>query len=162
MSKYDLITREVLLDIFSYVQGSGEIRWKDNRKRGVKAGDLVGSNKCGYKQTTILGHCFRIHKLVWFLEYGVFPQGHIDHIDGNRSNNHPSNLREVTQQENNHNQRTAKGYYFDKRTQKYKAQIKVDGKVISLGSYLIEQDARNAYLSAKKIYHPTFIPQKQS
>ena len=35
-----------------------------------------------------------IHRIVYILRYGCIPPGlEIDHIDGNRENNHPNNLR---------------------------------------------------------------------
>ena len=115
MNKYDIITEDLLFGLFTYEKGTGELRWRTDRRRGVKAGSLVGERNKGYRQTNILGYCYKVHKLVWFLEHGSFPSGHIDHIDGNKQNNQPENLREVTQQENNHNQRFAKGYYKTKK-----------------------------------------------
>ena len=41
------------------------------------------------------------HRLIYTWFYGFIPEGYeIDHIDGNRDNNHPSNLRAVTHSEN--------------------------------------------------------------
>ena len=39
------------------------------------------------------------------------------------------------------------------RKNRYEAQIKVNNKSIHLGSFDKEEDARQAYLDAKKIYH---------
>ena len=156
MSKNDIVTKELLLTMFLYETGTGELRWRKDGKRGTRAGCIAGSDNNGYLQVNIQGSCFKIHHLVWFLEYGEFPTGHVDHIDGNRRNNSRSNLREVTQQENSHNQRFAKGYYKTK-TGKFRAQIKLNGKVINLGSYDTETEARFVYLEAKKVYHPSFI-----
>ena len=75
----------------------------------------------------------------------------IDHIDRNRINNHINNLRIVTPQQNCFN-RNAKGYYLDKHN-KYVAQIKLNRKIKHLGYYDTEEEAHNAYLEAKKIYH---------
>jgi len=75
-----------------------------------------------------------------------------DHIDGKRSNNSRSNLREVTKQQNNMNTR-AKGYYWHKAVGKWRAYIGLNGKTIHLGYFDIEAEAREAYLSAKAKYH---------
>ena len=80
---------------------------------------------------------------------------YIDHINGVRHDNRRSNLRIVTPQENSHNYPSAKGYYWNKRDRTYQAQIKIDKKLIYLGLYNTEDEARAAYLAAKKIYHPT-------
>ena len=76
----------------------------------------------------------------------------IDHIDRNRKNNNWLNLRIVTNQQNSFNT-SSKGYTWLKKINKYRAQIKVNYKTINLGRYEKEEDARQAYLDAKKIYH---------
>jgi hypothetical protein len=40
------------------------------------------------------------HRLVWFVVHGKFPDGDIDHINGNRSDNRIENLRDVTRRAN--------------------------------------------------------------
>jgi len=76
-----------------------------------------------------------------------------DHIDGNRSNNSRSNLREVTHQQNHMNRTRAKGYCWDKAVGKWRAYIHLNGKRIHLGYFDLESDAREAYEKAKAIYH---------
>lgn len=78
----------------------------------------------------------------------------IDHIDHNKLNNRKSNLRIVTREENNQNNK-AKGYSWDKGNNRWRAQIGLNGKTKLLGLYKTESEARQAYLEAKKIYHPT-------
>ena len=78
----------------------------------------------------------------------------IDHIDGNRINNHISNLRIVSKQQNQFNRTKAKGFHFNKRIKKYQAYIGVNSKMILLGLYTTEEEAHQAYLNAKIIYHP--------
>ena len=52
-----------------------------------------------------------------------------------------------------HRRPNSKGYYLNKDSGKYHAQIKVDNKTISLGQYKEEEDARIAYLDAKEFFH---------
>jgi hypothetical protein len=80
---------------------------------------------------------------------------HVDHIDGNRLNSNLDNLRWVTRSENMQNQRSVKGYCWSKKAEKWQATICVDGKLIYLGYYDTEDEARQAYLDAKKIHHPS-------
>ena len=77
----------------------------------------------------------------------------VDHIDGQKTNNCINNLRLVTNQQNSFNRTTAKGFHFDKQRQKYKAQIRLNGKDIHLGYFSTEAEARASYLSAKLVYH---------
>lgn len=74
----------------------------------------------------------------------------IDHVDGVTTNNHISNLRNVTNQENLFNTR-CKGYCFDRG--KYKAEIQLNGKSIYIGRYDTEAEAREAYLNKKPELH---------
>jgi hypothetical protein len=134
---------------FTYCPVSGEIK-------GV-FGNVITSKQRGYiecrvyyatKPYNVLGH-----RLAWFLHYGTLPINSIDHIDGNKSNNKIDNLRDVTNQENHWNRTTAKGYYWHKSTNKFKGYIHINGKHNYLGLFHTEQEARNAYLKAKEIYH---------
>ncbi len=76
----------------------------------------------------------------------------IDHIDGNRINNNITNLRMVNHQQNSFNT-NAKGYCWVKSRNKYKAQIYFNNKAIFLGYFTTREEAREAYLKAKLIYH---------
>jgi len=79
----------------------------------------------------------------------------VDHKNHNKADNRKSNLRITTQSINQHN-RTAKGYCWDKYANKWKAYIKIPNKKsLHLGLYNTEDEARAAYLEAKKKYHPT-------
>ena len=134
---------------FSYCPVSGEIK-------SVR-GNVITTKTKGYTmvQLIIEGKRYYIcaHRLAWFLHYGTLPINSIDHIDGNRSNNRIDNLRDVTQQQNTFNQTTAKGYCWHKKNNKFQALIGINGKRKHLGYYTTEQEARNAYLKAKEIYH---------
>jgi len=77
----------------------------------------------------------------------------IDHIDHNKLNNSIENLRITNGTGNQQNRKNVKGYYFDKKMNKYQAYIKVNGKNIHLGYYIIEEEARQAHLKGKEKYH---------
>jgi hypothetical protein len=95
----------------------------------------------------------RIHRLMAkaFLS-SYLEELDVDHIDRNRANNKLSNLRMLPKQQNSFNT-SAKGYYWNKVAKKFHAYIKKDGKDIYLGLFDKEEDAREAYLAAKQIYH---------
>jgi hypothetical protein len=100
-----------------------------------------------------------LHRFVYELENGPIPAGlQIDHIDGNRTNNFLCNLRLVTCQQNQWNHTKAKGYCWNKRDQKWMAYIYLNNKKKNLGYYDTEDEARAAYLDAKKIYHVINTP----
>ena len=77
---------------------------------------------------------------------------HKEHEDGIPLDNSIDNLRIVNAQQNTFNQ-NCKGFHFNKRSNKYQAQISVDGERKHLGYYDTAEEAKKAYLNAKLIYH---------
>ena len=69
------------------------------------------ANIDGYKVGRIFGMGFRAHRVIWALETGAWPKDGIDHINGDRSDNRISNLRECTQSQNCRNRGAVKGRY---------------------------------------------------
>ena len=147
------LTTDMLHELLEY--NDGKLFWKVSRGR-VKAGSEAGvlqSN--GYVRVKLNSKSYQAHRLVYMLVHGHIPNNlYIDHIDGNKSNNRIENLRTVTHQENLHNMRNAKGYYKHP-CGKWCAQIHRDGTVLNLGLFTHEEEAREAYLEAKKKYHPS-------
>ena len=96
----------------------------------------------GYRGGGIFGKAYSAHRVIWLLHTGSFPLHHIDHINGDRSDNRISNLRAATRTENNRNRRIpnnntsgAMGVIWSKQDQKWRAQIKVDGRKRHLGYF---------------------------
>ena len=56
-------------------------------------------------------------------------------------------------QQSRFRRQSARGYYWNKEHGRYQAQIKVDGRNIFLGRYSTPQEARTAYLAARKKYY---------
>jgi hypothetical protein len=117
---------------------------------------IKGKNSKGYIQCNI-GTGKNIvsigaHQLAWFLYHNEVPNV-IDHIDRNPLNNKMYNLRNVNLQINQFNRIDGKGYRFHKRDKIWTAHISLNSKQKHLGTFQNEQEARQAYLDAKKIYH---------
>lgn len=129
--------------------------------RFKKNGDLklvknINNNGTGYNQISCNNKLFLRHRIIayTFLNLDINDTvKQVDHVDCNRLNNCVTNLRVVTNTQNNWNRSTTKGYCFIKKTNKWKAQIMLNNKNIYLGYFNAEQDARTAYLKAKDIYH---------
>ena len=147
-------------DEIVYVNRFGELwRWKRHRNRTAPK-----FNKCnnkpnksdGYVQPGINGKKVFQHRIIAAVFLGLDIHDtkiEVDHRNGIRHDNRLENLRLVNHQENNFNQTKALGYYWNKQKNKWHARICLNGKDKHLGYYDNEEDARNAYLDAKKIYH---------
>lgn len=65
------------------------------------------TNEHGYYRLKFNGRYTKVHRVVWLWMTKSWP-GEIDHIDGNRTNNRWSNLREVSRKDNGRNLRPRK------------------------------------------------------
>lgn len=125
---------------------------KAGRTAGYKASD-------GYIRIMVDGKNYMAHRLAWLYVNGSWPEEMIDHIDGVRSNNAISNLRNV---DNSMNMQNLKAARKDNSTgvlgveflqNKYRAAIKIGGKKKHLGYFSTKELALGAYLSAKRKHH---------
>ena len=88
----------------------------------------------------------------------------VDHIDNNRTNNHITNLRWATNKENNQNASLSgknksgvKGVSFHLKTQKWAANITINGKQICLGYFINKDEAVNIRVQRAKDEFGEFI-----
>lgn len=126
--------------------------------RVMKNGDMKyckGANCNGYLTICLNYKLYYYHRIIYYAFKGFDienPLILIDHINSINNDNRIENLRTSTNQQNNFN-KNAKGYYWNKRDNKWQAQIQLNGKNIFLGYFNNEEDAHNAYLKSKEIYH---------
>lgn len=163
------LVREEAEKFLRYDPETGNFYWLGNRRGGVRAGDIAGSkNTHGYIVIVHKMKTYLAHRLAFVFMQGKYPDKHVDHIDGNKTNNKWANLRLATNAENmqnrlaNSNSLTKKvgvsKYGSSCRAKKqWRAKIVVNGKPIHLGSFYSEDEAAQAYAEAKKKYH-TFNP----
>ena len=112
-------------------------------------------NHNGYNHVNIPGKQVLRHRMIAFCFHGLNiddPTAQVDHISRDRIENIADNLRIVTHQQNHFNM-GGKGCTWDKTRGKWRAQIKINGKTINLGRFDREEEAHQAYLDAKAIYH---------
>lgn len=86
--------------LFSYDPETGHI-FRTKCRGGVRADIRAGTVTAnGYRKITFMGRLYREHRLAWWLHYGRWPDGDIDHINGVRDDNRIANLREATRSQN--------------------------------------------------------------
>jgi len=156
------LTIERLHELLSYSPETGIFIWKSSNRYRV-AGAVAGTT-CprGYVSIGISGKIYKAHRLAWAYVFGTWPKGQIDHIDRDKSNNRIQNLRDVDQSTNQENRSVPRAdnklghvgvsMWTDGRPG-FKAQIKVKGKVLYIGTFPTAEAAETAYLEAKNMHH---------
>ena len=155
------LEREYLKSILDYEPETGIFRWKESLNNRVRMGAEAGTlRKDGYRRIKINGKNYFGHRLAWLSVYGKFPTKFIDHINGDKSDNRITNLRDVTRQQNQFNRGKTrnntsgyKGVSFYKHAKKFAARIKIDGKLKYLGLFDSKEEASDAYKRAAKELH---------
>ena len=146
---------------FSYDAETGLVTTKTCR-RNLTIGQTIGTkDRQGYLVTSLYKEPIKVHRLAWALSCGSWPQGMIDHINGDTSDNRLCNLRVVTNAQNKQNigksSANKSGYLgvsFHKKSGKWAANIKVMGAAKYLGIFDCPKAASEAYLAAKRELHP--------
>lgn len=137
-----------------YREGSKLFWRKPPKNHCKKRNNLAGYTKPeGYVVVNINKQCWYAHRIVWLLEYGYWPVFQLDHKDGNKANNSPDNLREVTQQQNStSHRRTSKevtskyrGVSFNTRLSKWVASLTYKKESYYLGVFSSEKEAALAF-----------------
>jgi hypothetical protein len=155
-----MITQERLKELFDYQDG--QLIWKVKKAQCVKIGTAAGSistaNGLKYVCVEIDGSSYKLHRLNFLYHHGYLPK-RIDHKDGNSLNNNVENLREVTASQNAQNSKFRKSnksgfknVHFEKRNQKWRVLLQVDGVAKSFGYYddvelagLVAAEARDKF-----------------
>lgn len=162
-----MITRQELTEALRYDPDTGIFSWRHDRLAGDgalrrPAGSSAGGHMSnGYILITLYGRQYLAHRLAWLHTYGSMPNGIIDHIDGDRSNNRIVNLRPCTKSQNSANSKNQrigklKGAYYRADRDKWRAAITYKGKSVHLGTFDTELSAHEAYMIAAKKYFGEF------
>jgi hypothetical protein len=165
----DPVNQEYVRDCFEYADG--RLYWKkrqlshfldewrqkifNSREFGREAGTLVS----GYRMVNFSSKRISVHRLIFLLHHGFLPPI-VDHINGNPLDNRIENLRAATHARNIQNMKTPKtntsgfkGVYWHKKSARWVAGIRSDGKWKHLGSFKNIDDAvKCRKLSEQEIY----------
>lgn len=165
------VTPSELPELLTYCPHTGELFWKPRplkffrdgpgrytAERAKKIFDLQFAgqralncpNLKGYLRGNLFGKLMLAHRAAFALMTGRWPV-QVDHINGVRTDNRWVNLREVTNTQNQHNSRSAKGstsqylgVSFDGKAQKWAAYICPEGRKVHLGYFEYELEAAKA------------------
>jgi hypothetical protein len=141
-----------------------ELANKKGYKCNFKDGIITGPRGLTINATDSSGYIFlslrneykrfeiKAHRFLFYNYYNYLPE-QIDHINRVRSDNRIENLRQSNQYKNQWNRTGTKGYAKVKNKDRYRVVIRYNDTRKEVGRYNKEEEAHNAYLEAKKIYH---------
>lgn len=139
---------EILQEKFEYDPETGKIykRFGD-QTYSVLGGEAFKSvDRKGYLFGKLNRRKYFAHRVAWAMYHGEWPQGQIDHINGDRQDNRIENLRVVSNLENCRNlgRKPARnpefdsgvnGVHWNKQNSKWMVRLRTKGKWLYFGCY---------------------------
>jgi hypothetical protein len=162
------MTPEQLSELLDYDPATGILTWRERartlfpsdrehlRWNGRYAGMRAFTvNSRGYRDGMIFRKMHRAHQVAWAIYYGAWPDGQIDHINGDRDDNRIGNLRVVTRSANCRNTKrrsnNSSGIMgVSPLKGRWRAYIRDDGKNVHLGIFNTLEEAATARKDAEQ------------
>lgn len=150
-----MLTQEHLCATYHYCPNTGILTHRRlNRAIGWE-------NACGHLVGKINRSSQLVHRAIWVYMTGTLPIEHIDHANGNPSDNRWINLREATNGENRANSKTNKNNKSGFKGvsaigSRWKASVRINNKRIYLGCFSTPEEAHAAYCEAAIKHHGSF------
>ena len=134
-------------------------RWADKRAGSVRTQRASGGMR--YETIAVNAKRYRAHRLAWLHVHGKWPEGELDHINRDGTDNRLCNLRPASRAENQANARPPrtntiglKGVRRHRR--RFVAQIGYGGRMHYLGIFATAEEAHEAYMNAAREHHGEF------
>ena len=149
------VSVENWMDIWSWRE------YKTKPSDWFKLKPTIHTNQDGYKNYVIKfnNKNYGLSRVIYKLynkDWHITDNGsdnQIDHININSLDNRIENLRVLTNQQNQCNRKNVRGYWFDKKIGKYRANLRLNKKLIN-GRYRdTAEEARADYLLLKAKHH---------
>lgn len=159
------ITQSELRALFDYDAETGVFtRRVDMALHKFKAGSPAGLGKHGsHAQIKIRGRSYKTHRLAWLYVYGEWPNGWLDHVNRNPSDNRIANLRVATPSQNKmncdlraDNSSGHKGVTWVSSRRRWVSHCTVNKVRKQLGYFKDKQAAIDAYETYAKAHHGDF------
>lgn len=116
-------------------------------------------DKDDYRCATVNGYTVRRHILNFYIKFGWLPK-YVDHIDNTPGNDWPENLRAATASQNACNSKRRsdntsgiKGVSWDRKRNKWRARIKLNGKTKLVGRFDSLEEAKEAISKIRTEVH---------
>lgn len=161
-----MLTNQKASELLAYDPLTGQLTWKVSPCPRIKAGDLAGAGKPngeGYLRVGVEQKSYLQHRVIWLLVTGNWPQGDIDHADGDRANNRWANLRQASRAENLANAKrksprtgSSRGASYDKHRQLWRACVTQNRRQHFGGYFQTEAEAAEAAAALRTSLHGAF------
>jgi hypothetical protein len=166
-----IIAVEYIKQCIDYDADTGLFVWKERPRehfkteRGHKQTNArqVGKpafavpHSAGYLHGALDGVRMFAHRVAWAIHYGHWPEDEIDHINHVKTDNRIDNLRATNRLDNgknlsrkSNNKSGVNGVHVHSKTKRFIAQIRVNRRVIHLGSFVSLQEAAAARRKAEE------------
>ena len=157
------MTPSMAEQLLRYNPATGQLTWRQNNGKGSKAqpGKPAGYVLRGYNHVYLENRAWRATHLIWQIVKRRRPIMEIDHINGIKNDDRWVNLRECTRTNNMRNQPVHKNNKLgikgvNERCGKFQARIRVDKKLLYLGTFDTAAQAAAAYQAAAAKYFGAF------
>jgi hypothetical protein len=157
------LTQERLKELIHYDPEIGVFTWLVDRGPARKGALAVCICCEGYLHIRVDGVLWKAHRLAFLYMTGSFPEGFIDHADGDESNNKWVNLRPATQAQNQQNtprrpvsKSGYKGVCWFSPARMWVAKIQANGTQHTLSYFKCPREAAHAYNKAAIELHGEF------
>lgn len=142
----------------------GNLVRKVTRCGSAKAGTIAGGiAPTGYLQVMVMGRPMLVHRIVWAMTHGRWPEQKVDHINGCKTDNRPSNLREASHSQNLWNRGASKASKLGIKgvsvtaSGKFHARASANRVCRHFGTFSTVEAARAAYVKGAAELHGEFF-----
>lgn len=153
---------EKVRNFLDYNSDTGKLTFKVNIIGSSRIGDVAGTSGDRCLSFVLAGRRLKVHRVAWFLYYGYWPKGVIDHKNRDYTDNRIENLRDTTQAGNTYNAGLRSdsstgitGVSYNKKRDEYEVYISRERKLIKLGYFKDFFEACCARKSAEIKHHYT-------